>query len=286
MGFCKSLFGIKDYFCNYKSIYHNKYSNYKLMNRILLLTVISTFIFGSCASRKDLIYFQPADSIELITNYETNAPKLQAGDILAISVTADDIRASQPFNQISSYAGNTGNLQSANPFIPTYAVDNNGYIDFPKLGKIKLAGKTRTEALDYLRSEVSKYIVSPGISMEIRNFRVTVLGEVKNPGTYPINNDRITLLEAIGLAGDLTINGVRKNVLVVREQNGVKKEYRVDLTSRNVLNSPVYYLAQNDVIYVEPNGARVQSSKYTQNTSIFVSVASVVIALITLIVRN
>lgn len=256
------------------------------MNRILLLTVISTLILGSCASRKDLVYFQPADSIALITNYETNAPKLQAGDILAISVTADDIRASQPFNQISSYAGNTGNLQSANPFIPTYAIDNNGYIDFPKLGKIKLAGKTRTEALDYLRSEVSKYIVSPGISMEIRNFRVTVLGEVKNPGTYPINNDRITLLEAIGLAGDLTINGVRKNVLVVREQNGVKQEYRVDLTSRNVLNSPVYYLAQNDVIYIEPNGARVQSSKYTQNTSIFVSVASIIIGLITLIVRN
>jgi len=238
----------------------------------------------SCASRKDLVYFQPVDSIILVTNYENNAPKLQSGDILAISVTADDVRATQPFNPISAYQGS--NLQSTNPFIPTYAIDNNGFIDFPKLGKIKLAGKTRTEAIDYLRAEVSKYIVSPGISLEIRNFRVTVLGEVKNPGTYPVNNDRITLLEAIGLAGDLTINGVRKNVLVVREQNGIKNEYRVNLTSRDALNSPVYYLAQNDVVYVEPNGAKVQSSKYTQNTSIFVSVASIVIGLITLIVRN
>ncbi|WP_192922529.1 polysaccharide biosynthesis/export family protein [Sphingobacterium bovisgrunnientis] len=253
---------------------------------ILYIILIVSLTILSCASRKDLVYFQQYDSIALVSNYENNAPKLQSGDILAISVTADDVRATAPFNPISSYAGNSGSLQTANPFIPTYAIDNNGFIDFPKLGKIKLAGKTRTEAIDYLRTEVSKYIVSPGISMEIRNFRVTVLGEVKNPGTYPINNDRITLLEAIGLAGDLTINGVRKNVLVVREQNGIKNEYRVDLTSRDALNSPVYYLAQNDVIYVEPNGARVQSSKYTQNTSIFVSVSSVIIGLIAIFVRN
>lgn len=255
------------------------------MRRLLFIFFIN-FLFLSCASRKDLVYFQPADSIALITNYENNAPKLQPGDILAISVTADDVRATQPFNPISAYQGTNGNLQGTNPFIPTYAIDNNGYIDFPKLGKIKLAGKTRTEAIDYLRTEVSKYILSPGISLDIRNFRVTVLGEVKLPGTYPINNDRITLLEAIGLAGDLTINGVRKNVLVIREQNGVKNEYRVDLTSRDALNSPVYYLAQNDVVYVEPNGARVQSSKYTQNTSIFVSVSSVIIGLIAIFVRN
>lgn len=257
-----------------------------MKRKILYFLFVISLTILSCATRKDLVYFQPADSISLITNYENNTPKLQAGDILAISVTADDIRATQPFNQISSYAGNTGNLQAANPFIPTYVIDNNGYVDFPKLGKIKLAGMTRAEALDYLREEVSKYIVSPGISLEIRNFRVTVLGEVKNPGTFPINNDRITLLEAIGLAGDLTINGVRKNVLVIREQNGFKNEYRVDLTSRDALNSPVYYLAQNDVIYVEPNGARVQSSKYTQNTSIFVSVSSVIIGLIAIFVRN
>ena len=251
---------------------------------ILYFIFIISIAISSCASRKDLVYFQPADSIALKTSYELNAPKLQPGDILAISVTADDIRVTQPFNAVSPYQ--SGNLQNTNPFIPTYAIDNNGYIDFPKLGKIKLAGRTRTEAIDYLRTEVSKDILSPGISLEIRNFRVTILGEVKNPGTYPINNDRITLLEALGLAGDLTINGVRKNVLVIREQNGVKQEHRIDLTSREALNSPVYYLAQNDVVYVEPNGARVQSSKYTQNTSIFVSVSSVIIGLIALFVRN
>src|SRR5690606_21199280 len=120
----------------------------------------------------------------------------QPGDILAISVTADDVRATQPFNQISPY--NTGTLQSTNPFIPTYAIDVNGEIDFPKVGKIMLAGKTRTEAMDLLRGEVSKFIVDPGISMVIRNFRVTVLGEVKTPGTFTLESDRLTILEALG----------------------------------------------------------------------------------------
>lgn len=251
--------------------------------RILLGFIVAMSLLTSCASRKDLVYFQP-DSTILNTSYELNAPKLQPGDILAISVTADDIRATEPFNQVSPYQA--GTLQNTNPFIPTYALDINGEIDFPKLGKVKLGGKTRTEAMEYLKSEISKYILNPGISMEIRNFRVTVLGEVKTPGSFPVNNDRITILEAIGMAGDLTINGVRNNVMVVREQNGKKEEFRIDLTKRDALNSPVYYLAQNDVVYVEPNGAKIQSSKYTQNTSIFVSVASVIITVISVITRN
>ncbi|MFD1771534.1 polysaccharide biosynthesis/export family protein [Sphingobacterium suaedae] len=249
---------------------------------LLVTSIASVLICSSCASRKDLVYFQP-DSVQLNTSYELNAPKLQPGDILAISVTADDVRATQPFNQVSPYQGAT--IQTTNPFIPTYAVDVNGEIDFPKLGKVKLAGKTRTQAMEYLRQEVGKYIVDPGISMEVRNFKVTVLGEVRSPGTFTINNDRITLLEALGMAGDLTINGVRKNVLVIREQNGQKQEFRLDLTKREALNSPAYYLTQNDVVYVEPNGARVQSSKYTQNTSIFVSVASVLITVISVLTR-
>lgn len=252
--------------------------------RLLLCFIVTLGLFTSCASRKDLVYFQP-DSTELNTSFELNAPKLQPGDILAISVTADDVRATEPFNQISPY-NSSGNLQGTNPFIPTYAIDVNGEIDYPKIGKIRLGGKTRAQAMDFLKKEVSRFIVNPGISMEVRNFRVTVLGEVKNPGTYPVNNDRITILEALGLAGDLTINGVRQNVMVIREQNGKKEEFRVDLTKRDILNSPVYYLTQNDVIYVEPNGARIQSSKYTQNTSIFVSVASVIITVISVLTRK
>lgn len=247
-----------------------------------VLIVIGVLFFSSCASKKDLVYLQP-DSVRLNTLYELNAPKLQPGDILAISVTADDVRATEPFNQVSPY--NTGTLQATNPFIPTYAIDVNGEIDFPKVGKIRLAGKTRTEAMDALRTEVSRFIIDPGISMIIRNFRVTVLGEVKSPGTFTIESDRLTVLEALGMAGDMTMYGERKNVLIVREQDGRKQEFRLDLTKRETLNSPAYYLTQNDVIYVEPNGARVQSSKYSQNTSIFISVASVLITVISVLTR-
>lgn len=249
----------------------------------LLMLVLSALLCSSCASRKEIVYFQP-DSLQLNTSFELNSPKLQPGDILAISVTADDERATRPFNQTSSYQG--PNLTNNNPFIPTYALDNQGYIDFPKLGLVKLGGRSRTDALNYLRSEISKYIINPGVSIEIRNFRVTVLGEVRNPGTFQINNDRITIMEALGLGGDLTINGVRNNVLVIREQNGKKQEFRLDLTKRESLNSPAYYLSQNDVIYIEPNGARIQSSKYTQNTSVFVSIAGVIISVIAVLTRR
>lgn len=249
--------------------------------RVILGLVILLSIFSSCASRKDMVYFQP-DSTTLNTSYELNAPKLQPGDLLVITVSADDIRTTEPFNQASIYQ--TRAMTDAS-FRPTYAIDVEGNIEFPKLGKVKLAGLTRTQAINKVRSDLTKYIIDPTVNINITNFRVTVLGEVRTPGTFTVNNDRITLLEAIGMAGDLTINGVRNNIMVVREENGIKTEYRVDLTKRDALNSPVYYLSQNDVIYVEPNGAKVQQSKYTQSYSLFISVASLLITVISVVTR-
>src|SRR5690606_22386988 len=154
----------------------------RILGAVSGLFAVIILLCTSCATKKNMVYFQP-DSVELETLYELNAPKLQPGDILAISVTADDPRATIPFNQVSQYQGQGGMLQPNNPFLPTYAIDANGEIDFPKVGKVKLAGKTRTQAMDFLRGEVAKFIVDPGISMVVRNFRVTVLGEVARPGT-------------------------------------------------------------------------------------------------------
>src|SRR5690606_469795 len=190
-----------------------------------------------------------------------------------------------PFNQVSPYQGGSGTIQATNPFIPTYSIDANGEIDFPKVGRIKLAGHTRTQAMDILRNAVGKYIVDPGISMVVRNFKVTVLGEVARPGTFTIDNDRVTILEALGLAGDMTIYGERNNVLVIREQDGKKQEFRLDLRKRESMNSPAFYLTQNDVVYVEPNGARIQNSKYTATTSIFVSVVGLIVTVISVATR-
>ncbi len=256
----------------------------RIFGVLFSLFTIAVLFCTSCASKKNMVYFQP-DSVELNTMYELNAPKLQPGDILAISVTADDVRATLPFNQVSPYQGTSGTIQTTNPFIPTYAIDVNGEIDFPKVGKIKLSGKTRTQAMDVLRQEVGKFIVDPGISMVVRNFRVTVLGEVSRPGTFTIENDRLTIMEALGLAGDMTIYGERKNVLVIREQDGKKEEFRLDLRKRESMNSPAYYLTQNDVVYVEPNGARIQNSKYTATTSIFVSVVGLIVTVISVVTR-
>src|SRR5690606_17697034 len=124
--------------------------------RVFFSCLVVCSLFPSCANKKNFIYLQP-DAVELNTLYELNEPKLQPGDILAISVTADDVRATQPFNQISPYQGATGTIQATNPFIPTYSIDVNGEIDFPRVGKIKLAGKTRTEAMDILRDKISDF---------------------------------------------------------------------------------------------------------------------------------
>lgn len=151
---------------------------------------------------------------------------------------------------------------------------------------MKLAGLTRNEAIQYMKGLLSKDIVDPGVSIAIKNYRITVLGEVTKPGTFPLENEKVTILEALGMAGDMTINGVRENVLVVREEGGERNYYRVNLASTEVFNSPVYYLAQNDVVYVEPNQNKINtSSNIIRNVSFGISLASFLITIVTLITR-
>ena len=240
----------------------------------LLVLCLPLFIF-SCATREQLVYFQGNDQETLNSIYEQNVPKIQANDILAIGVTAADARATEPFNQSSNSTDGSYKV--------TYTVDENGMIDFPVLGQVKLGGLTRTEAIETLRSQLSKYIKDPGANVTFTNFRVSVMGEVQKPGTFTLPNERVSILEALSMAGDLTIQGVRSNVMVIREQNGVKETHRVDLTSREALDSPVFYLAQNDVIYVEPNKSRIQSS--VVNYSIFLSIAGIIISVISVLSR-
>jgi polysaccharide export outer membrane protein len=131
-----------------------------------------------------------------------------------------------------------------------------------------------------LEQKLSSYINNPIVTLQIQNYKITILGEVKNPGTYTIPNEKISLIEIIGIAGDLTIYGKRKNILVLREENGKIKEYRVDITKSEFINSTVYYLIQNDVIYVEPNQSKINSSRVSSTAGIFVSIAALVITTI------
>lgn len=235
-------------------------------------------LLTSCASREKIVYFQgDLQSLEKTYQY---SPIIQPDDELVITVSARDFEASKPFNQVNYYyqTQNEARLQS-------YLVDEEGYIEYPVIGKIKLGGKTRSEAMSFMKNLLSEYVIDPGVMIAISNFKVTVLGEVHTPGTYTLPNERVTIIEAIGLAGDLTINGVRNNVLVIREIEGEKFFHRVDLTSNEIFNSPVYFLMQNDVVYVEPNKAQINSSTYSRNTSIIISIAGLIITVISVLTR-
>ncbi|WP_343557292.1 polysaccharide biosynthesis/export family protein [Sphingobacterium sp.] len=231
-----------------------------------------------------MVYLQP-DSTQINTLYEQYIPKIQSNDILTIVVTAADPKVTAPFNPLSSMP--TSNMtQSVDLALrPTYTVDNKGEIILPMLGRVHVAGLTRVEAIEKLRTELSQYIKDPGVNMNFNNFRVSVLGEVSKPGSFVLPTERATILDALGMAGDMTIRGVRKNVLLIREVDGQKTQHRLDLTKESTLNSPYYYLAQNDVIYVEPNKAQINNSQLGANTNIIISIASLLITVISVLTR-
>lgn len=246
--------------------------------RIKLLTICITagilLFLSSCASKKDTVYLQ--DTVLLNNVYEKSVPKIRPNDMLAISVSAANMRATEHFNQTSIYKMRSTN--TTEPAQNVFTVSDAGTIDFPVLGEVYVNGLTRNEAIILFKQKLDGYIVDPGVNINFVNFKISVIGEVNKPGTFTLPNERITILEAIALSGDLTIQGKRNNVMVIREENGVKQTFTVDLTSKEALNSPVYYLAQNDVIYVEPNKSKIQSS--VVNYSLFVSLAGIIISVI------
>ncbi len=246
----------------------------KRLTKILSLFLI--VIVCSCASRQEIAYFQDeplSDAVEgLKSNFEI---RFKTDDLLTIDVSALDPDVARPFNlpavsyNISSVISAQGTLK-----MQTYLIDSDGNIEFPVLGTIKLGGLSRSKANIFLKEKLTEYIKDPIVNIRLANFTITVLGEVSRPGTFTVQDERISLTEALGLAGDLTIYGRRDNVFLIREVDGKKRYAKFDLTSINVVSSPSYYLIQNDVIYVEPNSARVRQSTYNQNTGVIISALS------------
>ncbi|WET70804.1 polysaccharide biosynthesis/export family protein [Sphingobacterium sp.] len=251
---------------------------------ILGLFMSVLIICSSCGSRKSMVYLQP-DSTQINTLYEQFLPKIQRSDILTIVVTAADPKVTAPFNPLSSMTTSNLTQQTDLALRPTYTVDDNGDVTLPMLGKVHLSGLTRIQAIEKIRSELQQYIKDPGVNINFNNFRVSVLGEVARPGSFIMPTERVTVLEALGMAGDLTIRGIRENVMVIREVDGQKTVHRLDLTKQNSLNSPYYYLAQNDVIYVEPNKAQINNSKLGSNTNVIISIAGLLITVISVLTR-
>ncbi len=247
-----------------------------------MVALVAVLLLGSCASKKEIVYFQDAGTFETLMDKNTFTPKFKIDDLVSIHVSTLNPEASAPFNLFRGAA--EGGIR---PEQVDYLIDDQGEIDFPVIGKIKIAGLSPEETRVMLRERLSEYLVDPIINIRLKNFTVTILGEVNRPGTYQVNGERISVLEALGLAGDLTIKGKRDNVMVIRDFDGTKVYNRLDLTQKSVMNSPVYYLTQNDLVYVQPNQSRVASSSLDARASITVSIISVLItSTVILLTRN
>lgn len=250
---------------------------------ILFLFVLLLF---SCKPSKELVYYQNIDGLATPEQSSSYEIKIQPDDLLMIIVSADDPETAIPFNLSTISVATATNLNTARgqETMQSYLVDAGGTIDFPVLGKLKVGGLSRTEVMQLLETKIAKYIKNPIINLRLMNFKVSVQGEVTMPGTYSVSSDRVTLIEALSMAKDLTVYGKRDNILIIRELNGVKSYHRVDITKADFIHSPFYYLAQNDVVYVEPNKTKINGAAVGANTGVLISITSLVITLITLIV--
>lgn len=248
-------------------------------------------VLFSCKSRpsNDLNYMQNIEqtATQLVLANSTNF--IQPGDQLVIMVTARDMEVAKPFNQNYS-SGNTAqyslpssNLPTASQTTvsgPTYVVDSESNIYFPYIGKMSVAGKTIEMFRDELRNKLTAYIKDPGINIRHANYKITVLGEVRNPGTFVVPDGNATLLSALGLAGDLTIHGKRDNVLVLRKMNDEVVKKTLDLRDAGIISSDFYQLKQNDVIVVAANESKQKESRMNPNTPLYIGAAGIIVTIL------
>jgi polysaccharide export outer membrane protein len=243
-------------------------------------------VFASCSTKKDVHYFQDAvnqveNEISSINNFKFL--KIQPGDILDIQIKASNPETVLIFERKNNLV--ESQKQSADRAIDGYLVGEDNTISLPTLGSINTSNHSTSSLARKIEQVLSPYVTNPSVNIRLLNFRFTVLGEVQNPGTFNVYDENVSLIQAIGMAKDLTINGDRENILLVRHQNKKKINYSIDITKSDFMNSPVNYLKQNDVIYIRPNTAAVKKSGIVDGTSTLTSVLSLAISLFIVITR-
>ncbi len=273
-----------DYFIQLKFIFLIRKNNNRLYLNILcimskiniLLRVAIVILLGACTSQKKMTYFRDinSESADSINAYfhQASEPTIVKGDQLLITVSALDEEAAAPFNlpAVAYMNGNSVSV-STTPTLQYYIVDINGNINFPVFGVLHVEGLKKSELITMLEERLAKSLNDPIVTLRFLNYYVTVMGEVRNPGRYNSTNERMTLLEALSRAGDLTAYAERHNILITRENDGKLEFARINLNSDELFLSPFYYLQQNDVIYVSPNKVRAVSA---QNLSLYFSMLS------------
>ena len=250
----------------------------------IILPILLMLLLASCATQKKVTYFQDLGHEKSVKIATPQDIKLKTGDQVTIHVNSKDEELTRPLN-LTRGTNNTDTRLA-------YTVDERGYIDFPTLGEIYVEGKTRNEVAKHIKKIIldKKLVLDPVVIVDFYSQQVSVIGEVGKPGKYNIDKDRFTILDALSLAGDLTIQGKRENITVLREEYGVQKAYVLNLNNAEQFHaSPAYYLQQNDIVYVEPNSSKTGQSTVNGNTlrnvSFWMSLASFALTLVTFFTR-
>lgn len=258
------------------------------MKHIKLLLVGVVILFSACTAQQKILYLQNVESGSEVTVPDNYIIRIKPLDQLTIVVNSQQPELAAPFNSATSYTSLTGNTaqHTSNNSLQVLTVDKDGYVEIPVIGKIMCAGMTREQLAKSIEKSIvdNGYLTDPQVNVRFAELTISVVGEVNKPGRYSINRDQMTIFEALALAGDLTIYGKREDVAVIRECNGKNIVTKLDLRTAAVLESPCYYLEQNDVIIVSPNKYKAATSEINQNRTFWISIASTAVAVATLII--
>ena len=265
-----------------------EYKQIKYMKHLNLLILLVAILFVGCNAQQRVLYIQDVESgaeIEVPENFQIRIKPL---DQLTIVVNSKNPELALPFNSASTYTGLSKGVSStvSSSSLQVFTVDNEGYITLPIIGQVKCDGMTRAELQSEIEKKIieSNYIADPQVNVRFANLQISVLGEVTRPGRYDIKNDKVTLFDALAMAGDMTIYGNRENVAVIREIDGKNIITKLDIRSSEIFSSPCFYLEQNDIVLVSPNKYRAASAEINQNRSFWISLASTGISFATLLI--
>lgn len=265
---------------------------YNLMKKFFLPIVVLTMIvlLGSCSSGKDVPYFQNIDEISLAGSKGLYDAKIMPKDMLTITVSTTDPAAAAPFNlSVGNTVGASGQLSNGAGNLQGYLVDNDGNINFPVIGHMHVQGMTKSQCQDMIREKLLPYMAAtenPIVTVRMSSYRVTVTGEVNRPGVIPVSTEKMSIVEALAQAGDLTVYGKRDNIMLIREdETGQKKMVRLNMNDANLINSPYYYLQQNDIIYVQPNSVKAKNAGIGPSTTLWFSFIGIVTSISSLLVN-
>ena len=255
------------------------------------LAAVAVLAVTSCSTPKNVAYIQNSDSIDYSKSEFLYDARIMPKDILTITVNTVNPEASAPFNLVISTALSTESSRSigSQRALQTYLVDNNGCIDFPVVGTLQVGGLTKSMCEKLIHDKIKRYMnaeENPIVTVRMSNYKISVIGEVNRPGMFTVGNEKINIFEALAQAGDLSIYGVRDRVKLIRENaKGRKEIHTINLNDANIVNSPYYYLQQNDVVYVEPNQVKARNSAIGTSTTIWISVTGALVSLASLIVN-